>query len=95
MWRAGGFVLTRGMWPYHPDLLDKPVPRYTSFPTAAEFRDDIGPVDYAAALEGASGDISLSQGSVWPARRGEESESTYLPVAFAPLASQSRENLAR
>lgn len=59
MWRAGGFVLTRGMWPYHPDLLDKPVPRYTSFPTAAEFRDDIGPVDYAAALEGASGDISL------------------------------------
>jgi oxygen-independent coproporphyrinogen-3 oxidase len=28
------------MWPYHPDLLDTPVPRYTSYPTAAEF----GPV---------------------------------------------------
>lgn len=25
------------MWPYHPDLLARPVPRYTSFPTAAEF----------------------------------------------------------
>lgn len=25
------------MWPYHPELLDRPVPRYTSYPTAAEF----------------------------------------------------------
>jgi oxygen-independent coproporphyrinogen-3 oxidase len=29
------------MWPYIPELLDRPVPRYTSYPTAAEF----GPVD--------------------------------------------------
>lgn len=46
------------MWPYHPDLLATPVPRYTSFPTAAEF----GPVDpalYRAALEQAHGDVSL------------------------------------
>ncbi|WP_375291775.1 radical SAM protein [Qipengyuania sp.] len=46
------------MWPYHPDLLAKPVPRYTSFPTAAEF----GPLDpqaYRRALETAGGDISL------------------------------------
>jgi oxygen-independent coproporphyrinogen-3 oxidase len=25
------------MWPWYPDLLARPVPRYTSFPTAAEF----------------------------------------------------------
>ncbi|HEX5645296.1 MAG TPA: oxygen-independent coproporphyrinogen III oxidase [Erythrobacter sp.] len=31
-------------WPYHPELLATPVPRYTSFPTAAEF----GPLDGAA-----------------------------------------------
>lgn len=46
------------MWPYHPDLLESPVPRYTSYPTAAEF----GPMPaarYAQALEGAQGDVSL------------------------------------
>ena len=30
------------MWTYHPDLLAKPVPRYTSYPTAAEFHDGVG-----------------------------------------------------
>ena len=30
------------MWTYHPDLLAMPVPRYTSFPTAAEFTDAAG-----------------------------------------------------
>lgn len=46
------------MWPYYPDLLRTPVPRYTSYPTAAEF----GPVAasaYEQALEHANGDISL------------------------------------
>ena len=46
------------MWTYHPDLLAKPVPRYTSYPTAADF----GPLLQGAmerAIEGASGDISL------------------------------------
>jgi oxygen-independent coproporphyrinogen-3 oxidase len=46
------------MWPYHPDLLATPVPRYTSFPTAAEF----APVDetaYAEALSTATGEVSL------------------------------------
>jgi oxygen-independent coproporphyrinogen III oxidase len=38
------------MWPYFPDLLARPVPRYTSFPTAAEFRDAVGSSDYEAAL---------------------------------------------
>lgn len=39
------------MWPYYPDLLDRPVPRYTSYPTAAEFEDKIGLADQAAALD--------------------------------------------
>lgn len=46
------------MWPYHPDLLATPVPRYTSFPTAAEF-GAIGPDDYADALRKVEGDVSL------------------------------------
>lgn len=47
------------MWPYHPDLLAVPVPRYTSYPTAAEFGDDIGPADLADAVSMASGEVSL------------------------------------
>ncbi|MCP5402245.1 MAG: oxygen-independent coproporphyrinogen III oxidase [Novosphingobium sp.] len=47
------------MWPYYPELLAIPVPRYTSFPTAAEFRDDVGAGDFAEVLEGTSGEISL------------------------------------
>ncbi len=47
------------MWTYHPDLLATPVPRYTSFPTAAEFVDGIGPADAVNALAAASGDVSL------------------------------------
>jgi len=39
------------MWTYHPDLLATPVPRYTSYPTAAEFGEGVGSADMAAALE--------------------------------------------
>lgn len=46
------------MWPYHPELLATPVPRYTSFPTAAEF-GDLPPAAYSAALQSATGDVSL------------------------------------
>ena len=46
------------MWPYHPDLLDTPVPRYTSYPTAADF-GPIAPGDLRRSIEQASGDISL------------------------------------
>ncbi|MBH5321795.1 radical SAM protein [Aurantiacibacter sediminis] len=46
------------MWPYHPDLLATPVPRYTSYPTAAEF-GEMHAADYRAALEDASGPVSL------------------------------------
>ncbi len=47
------------MWNYYPELLATPVPRYTSFPTAAEFGTAIGANDYRRALSGAAGDISL------------------------------------
>lgn len=47
------------MWPYHPELLATPVPRYTSYPTAAEFAEGITPADVTTALAGAKGDISL------------------------------------
>jgi oxygen-independent coproporphyrinogen-3 oxidase len=39
------------MWPYHPDLLARAVPRYTSYPTAAEFTTHAGPADHLAALK--------------------------------------------
>ncbi|WP_088306667.1 oxygen-independent coproporphyrinogen III oxidase [Novosphingobium sp. B 225] len=47
------------MWPYHPDLLATPVPRYTSFPTAAEFSNAVGADDANRALRSVSGDASL------------------------------------
>ena len=47
------------MWPYHPDLLARPVPRYTSFPTAAEFTSAVGAEALSAGLDGVSGDVSL------------------------------------
>jgi oxygen-independent coproporphyrinogen-3 oxidase len=47
------------MWPYYPDLLAKPVPRYTSFPTAAEFGPSVGASDLKGALCEVSGDVSL------------------------------------
>jgi oxygen-independent coproporphyrinogen-3 oxidase len=46
------------MWSYHPELLATPVPRYTSYPTAADF----GPLEEGAierAIAGAEGDVSL------------------------------------
>jgi oxygen-independent coproporphyrinogen-3 oxidase len=47
------------MWPYHPELLATPVPRYTSFPTAAEFGDTVGADELEPALRELSGDVSL------------------------------------
>ncbi|MDR6113053.1 oxygen-independent coproporphyrinogen-3 oxidase [Sphingomonas sp. SORGH_AS789] len=49
-----------GMWPYHPDLLARPVPRYTSYPTAAEFGDHVGDADMAAALDMVGADEIVS-----------------------------------
>ena len=46
------------MWTYYPDLLATPVPRYTSYPTAAEFAG-IDNAFYRDALRTAHGEISL------------------------------------
>lgn len=48
------------MWTYHPDLLARPVPRYTSYPTAAEFGDDVGHAEMAAALDRVAAGTELS-----------------------------------
>jgi oxygen-independent coproporphyrinogen III oxidase len=47
------------MWTYYPDLLETPVPRYTSFPTAAEFGPEVGAAEVEQALVASSGAISL------------------------------------
>jgi oxygen-independent coproporphyrinogen-3 oxidase len=48
------------MWRYHPELLATPVPRYTSFPTAAEFGDDVNGTDLAQALDAVGEDEAVS-----------------------------------
>lgn len=49
------------MWKYHPELLATPVPRYTSYPTAAEFHEGIGDIDQSRGLMsvGPNEEISL------------------------------------
>jgi oxygen-independent coproporphyrinogen-3 oxidase len=47
-------------WIYHPDLLATPVPRYTSYPTAAEFSDKVGARDVEAAFTGIGPDQPIS-----------------------------------
>ncbi|MBY8827394.1 oxygen-independent coproporphyrinogen III oxidase [Hephaestia mangrovi] len=48
------------MWPYHPDLLARPVPRYTSYPTAAEFTDAVTSDDMARSLDTIADDTPVS-----------------------------------
>jgi oxygen-independent coproporphyrinogen III oxidase len=48
------------MWSYHPDLLARPVPRYTSYPTAMEFTDDVGAEAFAEALDSVEAATPLS-----------------------------------
>lgn len=38
------------MWTYYPELLQRPVPRYTSYPTAADFDDSVGTDAVTGAL---------------------------------------------
>jgi oxygen-independent coproporphyrinogen III oxidase len=47
------------MWPYHPELLAQAVPRYTSFPTAAEFTGRVGGAQQADLLANVAGPVSL------------------------------------
>lgn len=46
------------MWTYHPDLLARAVPRYTSYPTAADF-GALEPGAIERAMGEAAGDVSL------------------------------------
>lgn len=47
-------------WKYHPELLETPVPRYTSYPTAAEFSEAVGRVDMEREIAGVLGEQPLS-----------------------------------
>ena len=48
------------MWPYYPELLATPVPRYTSYPTAAEFHDGVGEEQQRAGLQEVKAEEPLS-----------------------------------
>ncbi|HAF43348.1 MAG TPA: coproporphyrinogen III oxidase [Sphingobium sp.] len=48
------------MWTYHPDLLARPVPRYTSYPTAAQFTDAVGIIEMAERLDRVEAETPLS-----------------------------------
>lgn len=47
-------------WNYHPELLATPVPRYTSYPTAAEFSDKVGAQELEAALAAVEAEQPIS-----------------------------------
>ncbi|HXG82221.1 MAG TPA: oxygen-independent coproporphyrinogen III oxidase [Sphingomicrobium sp.] len=47
-------------WTYYPELLATPVPRYTSYPTAAEFSDKVGARELEAALSEIGSDEPIS-----------------------------------
>jgi oxygen-independent coproporphyrinogen III oxidase len=53
-------VIKVGMWPYHPELLARPVPRYTSYPTAADFHDGVGGAEMEEALAQLSAGTAIS-----------------------------------
>ena len=46
-------------WTYFPELLARPVPRYTSYPTAAEFVEESFEARQRAALAALSGPVSI------------------------------------
>lgn len=47
-------------WTYHPELLATPVPRYTSYPTAAELSEAVGRPEIERALAGVRADEPIS-----------------------------------
>lgn len=47
-------------WTWFPELLAAPVPRYTSYPTAAEFHDGVGRAEMEQALDAVPADAALS-----------------------------------
>lgn len=47
-------------WTYYPELLATPVPRYTSYPTAAEFSDKVRATEMSGALAAIEADQPIS-----------------------------------
>lgn len=52
--------IVRSMWSYLPQLLERPVPRYTSYPTAAEFHDGVDAANLESALESLAANTPVS-----------------------------------
>lgn len=48
------------MWPYFPDLLARPVPRYTSYPPATLFTEEVGAESQARALNSVASGTPIS-----------------------------------
>lgn len=48
------------MWRYHSELIERPVPRYTSYPPATAFREDVGADAQAQALNAVGAGTPLS-----------------------------------
>lgn len=48
------------MWPYLPQLIERPVPRYTSYPPATAFRETVGAEDQVAALNAVTAGTPVS-----------------------------------
>lgn len=48
------------MWPYFPELMARPIPRYTSYPPATAFRDGVGADAQAHALNAVAAGTPLS-----------------------------------
>ena len=48
------------MWPYYPDLMARPVPRYTSYPPATAFSADVDAAAQARALNAVGAGTPLS-----------------------------------
>ncbi len=46
-------------WTYHPELLARPVPRYTSYPTAAEFTEESFELRQRISLASLTGPVSI------------------------------------
>jgi oxygen-independent coproporphyrinogen III oxidase len=48
------------MWIYRPDLLQRAVPRYTSYPTAVEFHEGVGAQELDSAITALDDDTAIS-----------------------------------
>ena len=57
---AGGVAMLSGMWTYQPRHVATQAPRYTSYPTAAEFTGAVGAADQERALAAVAPGATLS-----------------------------------